>query len=497
MSELTDVGTERAVLGGVAQYGADGYADVSDLVTTKTFSLDSNQVIWWCLDALYKNGQTAPVDSPTLLAVAHSLGKGNLFEKSEELAHLRAVLNFAPKQANLRKLAGRLKKLEFARQAVVTLEETAASVRQVTGEESVNDILAKIEAPVLDLTATLGERSEGPQPIGTGLADYVTHLREHPVETVGLSTGFARYDRAIGGGFRPGTINVVVARIKQGKSFLAANIGLNVATGLGLVRHWKSAATGGYAHVSSPADVPVLYLDTEMTREDQWARMLALFSGVPIDDVETGRFALTDLKVERVRAAAESLQKVPFDFLSVAGQPFEETEAVMRRWVTRKVKLNDDGTAKPCLIVYDYLKLMTSDAIEAGRLAEHQVLGFMMTRLHNFAVRFKLPVFTFVQSNRHGISEEETDIVSQSDRIAWLCSNLTLFKTQSSEEVAMQPDPENPFNRKLRPLAARHGAGLSDGEYIHVRLDGHLGRVTEGPTNKEGAPDDAGGAIKL
>jgi len=58
----------------------------------------------------------------------------------------------------------------------------------------------------------------------------------------GIPTGFPRYDSCIGGGFRRGTVNVVGARPKVGKSTFCLNVAKNV----------------------SFAGIPVLYLDTEM-----------------------------------------------------------------------------------------------------------------------------------------------------------------------------------------------------------------------------------------
>jgi 5S rRNA maturation endonuclease (ribonuclease M5) len=73
----------------------------------------------------------------------------------------------------------------------------------------------------------------------------------------------------------------------------------------------------------------------------------------------------------------------------------------------------EDGTAKPCLIVFDYLKLMSSSTRwSEANLAEFQVLGFMMTGLHNFAVRYKVPILTFIQLNRDGINVEDTSVAS-------------------------------------------------------------------------------------
>ena len=44
-----DVAAERAILAGVCRYGIDAYYDVADLVEPNSFSLDSNQIIYSCL----------------------------------------------------------------------------------------------------------------------------------------------------------------------------------------------------------------------------------------------------------------------------------------------------------------------------------------------------------------------------------------------------------------------------------------------------------------
>ena len=154
----------------------------------------------------------------------------------------------------------------------------------------------------------------------------------------------------------------------------------------------------------------------------------------------------------------------------------------MRRWIIKDVGTNDDGTAKPCVIVYDYLKLMDSAAVSSD-LKEYQVLGFMMTALHNFAVKYQIPILSFIQLNRDGITKESTDTASGSDRIIWLCSNFTIFKRKSDEEIA--EDGVTNGNRKLVPLVSRHGGGLDDNDYINCYLKGWCAKITEGKTKLE------------
>ena len=172
---------------------------------------------------------------------------------------------------------------------------------------------------------------------------------------------------------------------------------------------------------------------------------------------------------------------VPYYHVNIGGKPFEDQLAIMRRWLARHVGLNPDGTAKECVIIYDYLKLMNSADIKD--VAEFQALGFMMTALHNFALKYSVPILSFIQLNRDGITKESTDAASGSDRIIWLCSNFTIYKVKSDEEIAQ--DGEEHGNRKLVPIIARHGQGLEDKDYINVRMKGQFAHLEEGLTARE------------
>ena len=107
----------------------------------------------------------------------------------------------------------------------------------------------------------------------------------------------------------------------------------------------------------------------------------------------------------------------------------------------------------------------------------------MMTSLHNFAVKYKVPIVAFVQLNRDGITKESSDTASGSDRIVWLCSNFTIFKRKTDEEMA-EDGPQN-GNRKLVPIISRHGGGLDDNDYINCNMKGWCAKITEGKTRIE------------
>jgi replicative DNA helicase len=789
---MVDPAAERAVLAGLFAYGSEVFDDAADFVTTASFTIDSNQAIFSCLEYLLKDKPDVRVDYPSFLSAAQALGLSHLFKEKDELTHLRAVMNMPVRQENVRKLAGKLNKLEIAREGDRQLGRAQQSLRDVTGDEPIDDILNLIENPVFDLTSKLANtRRNGPEQLGVGLRDYVRYLAENQREMVGLSSGYPQYDLAIGGGFRDCTVNIWAARMKAGKAqsldslvytptgpkrmgdirlddevctpdggtakvvaihpqgvvdlyrvtfrggdtveccgehlwevhdiktkrwaiktttflksklmagavqprwsvrlpqpcyyrsqtvpmdayalgVLIGNGGMTgtgvtltsadqeivdrvnetvefpyrfkkttskygylltagrtgrknkyaqILAGLGLrgknghhkfipevykfnsqhvrwalvqglfdtdgyvdeggkveysttserlaldlkevleslgctctvkprytscngkrffsyrchvgiddskrlfllsrktargrvrskpslrrrinkieyvgkkeaqcitldsaeglyltdhhiVTHNSIAADNVAYHVTDKLGVDVLMLDTELSKEDHWNRMLANISGVSIREIETGQYARSVKSKEAIYKAIDKLEKLRYHYISIAGQPFEDTISLIRRWRTRTV-----GVGKPCLVILDYLKLMSAEPIQ-NRLAEFQVLGFMMTALHNSTVRWKYPCLSFVQTNREGITREDTDVVAQSDRIGWLCSNLSILKKKSDEEMR----DNSKYNRKLVVLAARHGPGLEEGDYINMKFEGHLGRLTEGPLKSQ------------
>lgn len=232
----------------------------------------------------------------------------------------------------------------------------------------------------------------------------------------------------------------------------------------------------GY-HVANNEEMPVLNMDTEMKGEDHVNRSLAMLSGVAIDDIETGQFGKDQWKLKKVKESASQLKKVPYFHKSIAGAEFQEIIATMRRWLVKEVGLNGDGKANECVIVYDYLKLMDSKEI-SGDIKEYQLLGFMMTALHNFAVRYDVPILVLMQLNRDGIDSEKNSAAAGSDRIIWLCSNFTIFKKKSDEEIA-EDGPEN-GTHKLIVTDARHGSGMQFGDYLNLHVKGWCAQIKTG-----------------
>lgn len=466
-----DPAAERAVLAAIFQRGEEVFADISCMVSPDTFTVDSNRAIYRTLEKILgENSQVKP-DLPLILSAANSLGLGEWFEKTEEKRHLRAVITMPVESLNAPQFAAKIAKLEIARKARAKLKECAQALQQVTGDENHADILAKVEGPIFDFTARLAESEHrGVQRMGDGAVEYLTHLMDNPVQMVGIPTPFPRYNAAIGGGLRTNAVDLIVARLKQGKSFLVDNFGTFIAS----------------------QGIPVLNVDTEMSREEHIHRVAASLAQIPTNIIETGSCGTDPEARKKVLEAGRRLADMPYDYTCVIGQSFEQTLAEMRRWVRRTVGLGPDGKAKPCVIIYDYLKLMGADQLN-NKMAEHQLLGFLMNSLKNFMGKYGVACQCFGQVNRDGIDREDSAVIAGSDRMGWFATSATLYKEKGEDEEAEEDGPTPQYSHKLVPLFQRHGPGLKDGDYINVFTDYARGTVREGPTRYELAKQQKAG----
>ena len=454
---LTDIGAERAVLAGLFQYGIDAYVEVADVINASSFGHENNQILYTCVQHVIENN--SDVDLPSILSAASTLKHSERVENQTELQYIKSLFDFPVSQGNIFNFAVQIKKFEFARNIKKLTLKIHKDMDSVNGSESIDEIIGRVEDPVMDFLRE-DDGGERPEKIGKDVDEYLQFITENKCDVIGIPSGFGRFDHAIGGGLRRKCVDLVAARPKVGKSVFADNVALNVASD----------------------GIPVLVLDTEMSKEDHLNRIIANLSGVPIQDVATGKFVDDDEQNQRVHEAVEHISQIPYNYVSVAGKPFEQILNIIKRWIIQDVKMDENGRTNECVVVYDYLKLMSSNSI-TNNIQEYQALGFQITNLHNLAVKFDFPCLSFVQLNRDGITKESTDAVSGSDRLIWLCTSFSIFKSKSPEELA--EDGPQAGNRKLVPIVSRHGAGLSDGDYINMRMLGEHAKLVELKTRNE------------
>lgn len=453
-SKLKNVASERAVLAGLFQHGKESLIEIELLLSEDSFTLDTNRVLYKCILHALKDKESAGYAD--ILSSAKSLQLDEYVEKNDVLKHISGIMNTPVHIDNVSEHAKKLKRLEFARKIQSELRGIYTSINEVTGDESISDILSLAETPIQNICLSYIKEDElSPKSIGDDIDEYILHLEQNQNKSIGITTGFSSFDAAIGGGLRRKCVDLIAARPKTGKSCLADNIAL---------------------YVANTHRIPVLMLDTEMSKQDHVNRLLANLSETEINDIAAGKFFEDDEQKDKVIQSSNIIRDLPYDYISIAGRPFEETLSIAKRWLIKKVGYDENGVLNDCLIIYDYLKLMTSNSIN-NNLAEFQVLGFQITALHNFCVENDCPCLSFVQLNRDGITKESTDVVSGSDRLVWLCTSFSIFKDKTDEERLT--DGVRSGNKKLIPIVSRHGPGIEDEGYICLQMDGKYARVKE------------------
>lgn len=451
-----NLGVEKAVLAGLCRYGQNALYDIMDIVTVHSFTNESNQAIYKCIEKSLQDSSS--IDATSVLASAETLGLSSVLTKNKtDIEYIRAIFNFPIKQENIRVHAKQLAKLEFIRKAQVVLHETNEKLDTLDGTESIDSIVQIPENAVFDLTNEINSRdNNNPQRLCLNSEERLKFLADNPIEMKGIPTPWGIFNDILGGGLREG-VNLIGARPGQGKSSMAINVG------------W---------HVADTLNIPVLYVDTEMIQEEQENRMLAFLSGVKNREIETGKFGSDPIKRQAVFDANRKVGNSKFYHKWVGGKPFEEITSIMRRWIMSEVGFDSNGNTNPHLLIYDYFKLMDDNVL--SKMAEHQAIGFQISYLSDFCKKYSTPCLSFVQVNRDGITKDTSDIISQSDRLLWLCVSCCVFKEKSHEE--MIEDGKHNGNRKMFPLKVRYGEPMEFGNYLCMHFDGAISKITEKST---------------
>ena len=247
-----------------------------------------------------------------------------------------------------------------------------------TMSESSEELLSKVQSDLLSLSIRSSAISE-PVHISEGLEDYIESIKDQHVEVIGLSTGYPLLDKAIDG-LIPGTLMVIAARKKMGKSAFLTNIAANVAV---------------------LNDQPVLYIDTEMTFKEWRDRVLAIISGIEERVIKHGGFAKDPKIYDKIMRSIKILNKSKLYHYYLPGYTIDKISAVYEKY-----KLKEDIK----LGIFDYIKEPDLSSVDGGR-KEHQILGDVTTKLKDLSGTLNIPFLAAVQLNRSGD-------VADSDRVA-------------------------------------------------------------------------------
>ncbi len=316
----------------------------------------------------------------------------------------------------------------------------------ISSEKPASDHIGEVQSSVLDLS--VGSKSVvEPVHVASGLLEYIEDRRNKPVNIVGIPTGYPVLDSQIDGQIA-GTLLVIAARKKQGKSALLTNIALNVGIN---------------------ENTPVLYVDTEMTFPEWRTRVLAAVSGVDERKIKHGDYS--DAVFDKLCKAEVVLNKCGVYHHYLPGYNLDKITALYKKY---RIKQNIG------LGIFDYIKEPESSSIDRQR-KEYQILGDVATRLKDLAGELNIPFTTAVQLNRDGD-------IADSDRIARY-ADVTAFWGQRDEKTlkdhALDGELHGFYGLTIKD-SRRGGATISPG--ISFQFLRSILKIVEVPRERQVVP---------
>jgi replicative DNA helicase len=354
-------------------------------------------------------------------------------------------------------------------------------------DDKLSAIISKVENEVLSKVNLLDKGEHAVQDMRVGFKEFIFNFAKNPGH-VGLDIGFPIWQER-SGQVRNGSIAFIAGSTGQGKSLLALNM-------------FAKAARKG---------LPVLYLDSELSKQDQWLRIAAMLTKTPSEYVETGLWAMSDLeirqhgitdpdKISEIMTYGKRLQdprlwdmidRMPIHHQSISGLSVLEVVPHIRRWLLTHVKPDRETRAAQCLIVYDYIKLALTREVSSGALAEWQQNGLHMAALHDLVKKYNVPMVAFGQTNNE--MDDGLKCVAGGKRISENVDSVSYWKRKSEQERAISGNGTH----MMKLFKVRHGkalwgshinfdANLAYGEFIEL----DIGSTQPPPTNDNAEDDD-------
>lgn len=376
-------------------------------LTPDMFANDAHKYIWMAMNYLVSKGEE--LDPVAIMSVYTDEKAVEVINEMGGIDYIEAMKS-APVAPNTALFVNHIVQASARRDIYVKAEEIKKRVLDDKDTE-LNDLLSYAEGTMRDIAINYQVAQEVAK-LGDGVGDRLKQRLLNPQDVIGLKTGWKKFDLA-SLGLIDGELTIVGARSKVGKSTVLLN--------------WCKK-------ICIEDGIPVLYIDTEMYKEEQEDKLLSMLSGVPHAEIRNGMFGKDTIngyardKIKRVQEASKKLKEAPLYHVYLPNFTLEKIQALARKYqIEHGVRL----------IVFDYIKLPSSNSNYGEK--EHQALGYLTSGLKDIAGQLQIPIISAVQLNRGAVNAEEIDesMIAGSDRILQLANRVCFLRRTTEEEYAM------------------------------------------------------------
>lgn len=419
---------ERALLAYIMAKGANFYS-VAAKIDPKDLLYDQHVTLMLVFSTLISRG----VEKLDLNIVISETQNQGVMESVGGLKYIKTISDIAISNENfeiyLKSVVESITKYKLYKIMHDGLSVVAENATD--GLEGV-ELLSRVEGDLLSLSMGPVSINE-PINLNDGLAEFLEERKNNRIELSGLRTGFPILDKQIDG-MIPGTLLVIAARKKMGKSAFLTSIA---------------------THVAFKERKPVLYVDTELPFIQWRTRAIAHMSGVKERDIKYGGYSAEQLR--KLEQAQTLIAKGKLFHEYMPGYSVDRLMALYRKYKHKE----DIG-----LIVFDYLKEPESSSLDAQR-KEYQILGDVTTKLKDIAGQLNIPALTAVQLNR-------TNDIADSDRIARYADVICYWSQRTDKDIETGGEASGTYKLEIKDTR-RGGATNENGigyyfykEQLHI-----------------------------
>lgn len=385
---------EVAVLGGVLLHNP-ALADIADTLTAKHFGQAWCGLVFTAMVKLAKDGQ--PIDLVTLRGV---LGE------SVRVDRLAALADGVPRATNIKYHAGLVMDAARRRAAISVAMDVIESA--VAHQAVADDVIGQAQEGFFRLAQTKrGDTLFSAHELTSALWKRLEERDQRGHEMTGLPTSIHDLD-SMTNGLQPGELVVVGARPSVGKTGLALQIGLHVAT-----------------------TQPVLFCSLEMGKESVWDRALYNLARVDGFRFRRGHFSGDQVTHRRIANALQKLDPLQFWLDEQPGvSPVEVRSKAQQVQLRHGLKL----------VIVDYLQLMRpADAAAIKGQNRAQVVGDITKDLKEIARTLNVTVLLLSQLRRTDERPTMNDLRESGDIEAHADIVLLLHRAESRDELHEKP----------------------------------------------------------
>jgi replicative DNA helicase len=286
---------------------------------------------------------------------------------------------------------------KFIKQSIFA--EAVITGAEAMGENDESKMLQSYDIAETAMEVTLDED------FGLDFEDIDERIEYYQDESGGLLTGIKSIDKALGKGIYEESLTVFLA-----------------PPGVG-----KSAAMVDFCSRFAQQGRDVVIFSLEMREEEYWKRLDANLLDIDI-------YKLEDLDPLVIRKKAEE-KKSKIGKIFVKEFPSYSLTAPMINSMLDKLEIKE-GIKNPIVFV-DYLQLMASSRLQAGRVNSYEYIKSITAELRGVAQKRKLQIFTASQLNRSAVGNIEAGGESVADSMginAFADSMIFLLQTKEMKE---------------------------------------------------------------